>query len=97
MKTIQLSRGLSTKLDDEDFESFYIFDWYALKGRNNFYAVRSIGRGTKYLHREIMSAPCGYDVDHINHDTLDNRKSNLRICLHAENLRNRLGEFAGAI
>ena len=40
------------------------------------------------LHRVIMNAPQGYDVDHINHDPLDNRKSNLRICTHLENGRN---------
>lgn len=43
------------------------------------------------MHRLIVGAPTGMDVDHINHDTLDNRKSNLRVCSHSENLRNRTG------
>lgn len=40
------------------------------------------------LYRAVMGAPAGTDVDHISGDTLDNRKINLRICTHAENLRN---------
>jgi AP2 domain-containing protein/HNH endonuclease len=40
------------------------------------------------LHRLIMNAPADKEVDHINGDTLDNRRCNLRICSHKENLRN---------
>lgn len=42
-----------------------------------------------YLHRVIMGCPEFMCVDHINHNTLDNRKSNLRICTHAQNMCNR--------
>ncbi|MCY0913237.1 HNH endonuclease [Massilia antarctica] len=41
------------------------------------------------LHRFLMNEPKGLEVDHINGDPLDNRLCNLRICTHAENMRNR--------
>jgi len=36
----------------------------------------------------ITNAPKGMEVDHINHDQLDNRRANLRVCTHKENGRN---------
>jgi len=41
------------------------------------------------LHRYLTDAPKGKVVDHINHNTLDNRSENLRVCTQAENLLNR--------
>jgi hypothetical protein len=40
------------------------------------------------MHRLITGAANGLDVDHINHNPLDNRRRNLRVCTHAENMMN---------
>lgn len=93
---IYLTKNQKTLVDKEDYDYLNQFHWQAIAGRTKkeFYAIRNNGyasNGTRLkvrLHRELMNAPDGYEVDHINGDTLDNRKSNLRICSHAENVRN---------
>ena len=58
------------------------------KKRGNLYAQKIINGKIMELQRFIMNPPKGKYVDHINHNTLDNRRSNLRICSNADNLRN---------
>lgn len=92
MKTIPLTKGYSALVDDEDYERVAAVKWYASVHPRTIYAQRDChanGKRTAVcLHRFIMSAPQGMWVDHINGDGLDNRKSNLRVCTPAENLRN---------
>lgn len=98
MKTIPLTQGHFTKVDDDDYEKFAIYRWYADCSRpSEIRAVRSKNIGGKKikritLSREIMgvSEKKELKIDHINHDTLDNRKCNLRICNQKENTRNRI-------
>ena len=53
------------------------------------YAIATIDENTKiFLHRFILKYNGQLDIDHINHDGLDNRKRNLRICSHSKNLTN---------
>lgn len=41
------------------------------------------------MHREIMGAPAGKDVDHVNGNRTDNRRKNLRVCSRSDNLKNK--------
>lgn len=70
-------------VDDCDYEQLIERFWYCADGR----AVR--GNPRIFMHREIVNAPDGMEVDHINGNQLDNRRCNLRICTHAQNTRNR--------
>src|SRR6185436_11141345 len=78
MKTIELTRGYVTVVDDEDYDFLMQWEWRA-HGANP-YAARSlhIFRGLKrtvFMHDQLMGfAP----VDHVNLNRLDNRKRNLR-------------------
>ena len=86
MKKISLGNGSHCLVDDEDFEYLNQFRWYKA-GRG--YAVGRMGtRKVFKMHRIISKAPDGKEVDHINRNKLDNRKENLRIVTHIENMQN---------
>lgn len=98
MKKIKLTRGYFAIVDDDDFKILSQFKWTAQpKGDGRVYAYR-MSKRTKpfekrkiiFMHRELMDVDSNHVVDHKNHNTLDNRRSNLRIATHAENMRNRI-------
>jgi hypothetical protein len=91
MKEIQLTQGKVALVDDEDFERLDKFKWhYNAKGDARRNGPRGKGkREVILMHRIILDAPRGLEVDHINRDTLDNRKCNLRLCNRVENCRNK--------
>jgi len=88
-REIELSRGLVAIVDDEDFEWLSAHSWCAKPTTGGkFYAHRG-GRGHSiYMHRAIMDAPVGLEVDHADRDTLNNRRENLRICTRSDNCAN---------
>lgn len=91
MKEIPLTRGYVAIVDDEDFERFGCVRWAALVTKRATYAQRRVGSRTNgrivLLHREIMGAERGMEVDHIDGDGLNNRRGNLRTCSHKDNIR----------
>ena len=86
MKEIPLTKGRVSLVDDEDYERLSRWCWQVTNG----YPSRSTRAGTIYMHREIMRPAPGRQVDHINHDRLDNRRVNLRVCTVSENQGNQL-------
>lgn len=79
-------------LDKDDYDRVVeAGKWCASKDRNKFYFHHRINKKEKItLHRFLMGFPKGKYIDHINKNTLDNRKCNLRICSNGANLRNGL-------
>jgi hypothetical protein len=88
-KTIALTRGLVTLVDDEDFEWLSTMKWHAATHGSRGQWSAGAGHRTIRMHRLIMSAPVGMQVDHINGDPLDNRRCNLRLCTRRQNQGNR--------
>ena len=76
-------------IDVEDYEKVKDYCWHI--GTREGYIMARI-RGSKQqfilLHRLIMNPKPGEKVDHINHDPFDNRKCNLRIVTHQQNMMN---------
>lgn len=93
MKEIVLSQGKVALVDDEDFEWLSQWKWSAHRPNpNRYYAIRQLEKtriGLK-MHRVILGLDYGdkRQGDHINGDSLDNRRANLRIALPIENARN---------
>ena len=79
--------------DKEDDAIVQGHTWHIRKDGDRFYAQTNITLAdgkykTKSLHSLIAGTPEGMHTDHINGDTLDNRRQNLRVCTHAENQGN---------
>jgi len=85
---IPLTQGRETLVDEEDVEFLGQFNWH--------WNSRPTGTGYAVLkspfffrmHRVLTKCPDEYMVDHINGNSLDNRKSNLRIVTNRENQQN---------
>lgn len=92
MKTIALTRGFVTLVDDEDYEAYRHFKWYAQSRRGYFYAARWDNTVTPRriisLHREIAGAQQGDLVDHKDGDQMNNQRHNLRVVNKSANNQN---------
>ncbi len=90
MKQIKLTQGKFALIEDRDLLLVSAIQWQAVRRRNSFYAsgYDKSTEQTVYMHRLIMQPSGELQVDHINHNTLDNRRCNLRVCTNAENHQN---------
>lgn len=92
VKEIALREGQITLVDDGDYEIASLFKWSATstKRARTAYAIRRDRNNKMHLlHRDIMNAPDGVMVDHINGNGLDNRRCNLRFVDKYQNTSNR--------
>lgn len=102
MRRIELTQGYHALVDDEDYDRLSEHKWHAFvrkeKPCRKVYAVRNMRVETDdgarrqkrvWMHREIMATGEGFEVDHIDGDSLNNRKSNLRQATGDKNRKNR--------
>lgn len=95
-RTIPLTQGQFAIVDAADYDWLNQWKWHAdwAKTSQSFYARRKLSKaegGTGRIitmHRQILGFPVGMDVDHKNHDSLDNRRTNLRKATRSQNVFN---------
>ena len=95
MKEIKLTKGKVALVDDEDYEYLNQWKWSAhCSNSRTFIARRTEHMGknsrTILMHRVIMNTPNDMEVDHKDHNGLNNQKYNLRNCTQAQNAKNTL-------
>ena len=99
IRMIALTQGQFTIVDEEDYEILSRWKWQAVwaRGTQSYYAQRSSPRDVNGkqeiipMHRQLLGLTKGNRLkgDHINHDTLDNRRINLRAVTAQQNAQNR--------
>lgn len=94
MKKIKLSQNKVVLVDDEDFKRVKAFKWhFSWSGWRGYAKTNILLYGNKrtsiYLHRFLLNAQKGMQTDHINGNTMDNRKENLRLCTKQQNAFNK--------
>lgn len=90
---IPLTMGKFALIDARDVSLIADHTWQANRSGKIFYAVSSKCVGGKYMklamHRLIMNPGQSEVVDHINNNSLDNTRENLRICTKRQNAQNK--------
>lgn len=91
MKYIILTKGQRAIVDDECYEELNKHKWYCSTSRyanRHPHSTNGVRIGKIMMHRVIMNTPKNKQTDHINGDTLDNRRANLRVVTQSQNLWN---------
>lgn len=94
-RLIPLTQGQNAIVDASDYEWLNQWNWFAWWSpeTESFYARRSLrvnGRLTMiHMARELLDCEIGEFPDHISHETLDNRRANIRKGTNSQNMCNR--------
>ena len=93
-KLIPLTQGFVALVDASDYGWLSEMRWYPMKkDTGDVYAFTHIqvdGKKTSaFMHRMILGAVAGQETDHRNGNGLDNRRENIRLCTHSQNMANR--------
>lgn len=94
MRTIPLTQDQVALVDDKNFEWLNQWKWYAVWNGRYWYACRGVWDKKEklykriWIHRLIVNAPIEQQVDHRNHNGLDNCEHNLRLATPSQNTAN---------
>lgn len=94
-RVIVLTRGYIAVIDAKHYRRINRYSWHTHMSKGTKkkpgqpYARATIDGKKVYLHRYITGAYAPMHVDHRNHQTLDYREENLKVCTHKENMDNR--------
>ena len=91
MMEVPLSRGMVALIDDADWPLVSKWKWHARRDHDRaYYAECTTPKHTALeMHRVLIGALAGQEVDHVNGNSLDNRRSNLRLATRDQNMFNR--------
>lgn len=106
MRLLNLTKGQKALVDNDIYSQIGGLRWQAVQAGSTFYASRGLARGKArktrvlYLHHFVIGVTrlpreLGLCVDHINGNTLDNQRENLRVVTFSENARNRIAHRNG--
>lgn len=84
-----LNSKLVAYVDDEDYEEISQYRWRLHSNGRHAITYQNSYKGT-FMHVMIMNTPGNMDTDHKDGNGLNNIRSNLRICTHSDNVRNRI-------
>ncbi len=76
-------------IDVEDWDKISMYKWTYIPDSPSGHVYTKFGKQTIYLHRFLLNPSLGVEVDHLNGDGLDNRRSNLRLCTRRQNSFNK--------
>lgn len=88
-KYIQFKHGTAI-IDEQDFDRINQYKWHSVDvdGSGRIYAACSIKGKTTYMHRMVMGAQAGEEIDHIDRNGLNNSRQNLRFVTSSQNKLN---------
>lgn len=88
---------------DKDLNNLKTYEMFTSKHSSTKYLMVKINRKTSYIHKLVMERIIGRKllnserVDHINGDGTDNRRENLRVCTHQQNMGNQSSRKGSSI
>jgi len=103
MPEVKCFDGTIVLVDNEDEELVSKYSWSCMRCgvsltlNTYLYATAREGNKKILMHVLIMNPPNGMQVDHVDYNGLNNKRSNLRICTQSQNMRHnrRLAGISG--